>query len=67
MEITLLTTQRFFCKTGLSDGRIIAVQKTEESPGSSETRYRITSGQGDLTESATEKRPPFVEKVRVKR
>jgi hypothetical protein len=30
----------------------------EESPGSTETRCRITSGGGDPRESATENRPP---------
>ncbi len=30
----------------------------EESPGSTETRCRITSGGGNLRESATESKPP---------
>src|SRR6185295_4979915 len=41
----------------------------EESPGSTETRCRITSGGGDPRESATENRPPgwFSSQARVKR
>lgn len=31
----------------------------EESPGSEETRCRITSGGGDPRDSATESKPPF--------
>ncbi len=31
----------------------------EESPGSMETRCRVTPGEGDLRESATESSPPF--------
>ncbi|SOC40315.1 hypothetical protein SAMN05892877_107122 [Rhizobium subbaraonis] len=38
----------------------------EESPGSTETRCRITSGGGDPRESATESRPPSHARVRVK-
>ena len=38
----------------------------EESPGSTETRRRITSGGGDPRESATESRPPASRPVRVK-
>jgi len=42
---------------------------SEESPGSTETRCRITSGGGDPRESATENRPParFAGTARVKR
>jgi hypothetical protein len=36
----------------------------EESPGSTETQRRVTLGQGNLRESATEKIPPA--RVRVK-
>src|SRR5271166_1917439 len=40
-------------------GRMAAVlQGTEESPGSTEKRRRITSGGGDPRESATESKPP---------
>ena len=41
----------------------------EESPGSTETRCRLTAGGGDPRESATENRPPvrFAGPVRVKR
>src|SRR5712691_7277981 len=41
----------------------------EESPGSTETRCRITSGGGDPRESATEDKPParFAGPARVKR
>src|SRR6266851_55665 len=41
----------------------------EESPGSTETRCRITSGGGDPRESATENKPParFAGPARVKR
>jgi hypothetical protein len=43
--------------------------KLEESPGSMRTRCRITSGEGNLRESATENIPPFSdgkgEKVRL--
>jgi len=44
-------------------------RKFEESPGSMRTRCRITSGEGDLRESATENIPPlsFGLRVRVKR
>jgi hypothetical protein len=38
----------------------------EESPGSTETRCRITSGGGDPRESATESKPPRSGEVRVK-
>eukprot|EP00465_Bigelowiella_longifila_P003887 CAMPEP_0185262034 /NCGR_PEP_ID=MMETSP1359-20130426/10288_1 /TAXON_ID=552665 /ORGANISM="Bigelowiella longifila, Strain CCMP242" /LENGTH=43 /DNA_ID= /DNA_START= /DNA_END= /DNA_ORIENTATION= len=31
---------------------------TEESPGSTEARCRVTPGEGDLRESATESKPP---------
>ena len=37
----------------------------EESPGSTETRCRVTPGGGNPRESATERKPPF-KKVRVK-
>ena len=43
-----------------SDGyplRFLLVQG-EESPGSTETRCRVTPGGGDLRESATESKPP---------
>jgi len=30
----------------------------EESPGSTKTRCQITSGEGDLRDSATENKPP---------
>jgi hypothetical protein len=41
----------------------------EESPGSTETRCRLTAGGGDPRESATENRPPtdFGQQARVKR
>jgi hypothetical protein len=41
----------------------------EESPGSTETRCRLTAGGGDPRESATENRPPgwFASQARVKR
>src|SRR4029453_14998342 len=41
----------------------------EESPGSTETRCRLTPGGGDPRESATENRPPgwFTSQARVKR
>jgi hypothetical protein len=39
----------------------------EESPGSMETRCRITSGGGDPRESATETKPPWATGARVKR
>ena len=32
--------------------------KVEESPGSTETRCRLTTGGGDPRESATERKPP---------
>ena len=49
---------------GLPAGRMAAVERgqtrsMEESPGSMETRCRITSGEGDLRESATESKPPI--------
>jgi len=40
--------------------------RAEESPGSMETRCRITSGGGDPRESATESKPPASARVRVK-
>jgi len=40
--------------------------RAEESPGSMETRCRITSGGGDPRESATESKPPAFARVRVK-
>jgi len=53
-----------------SEGRAVApMQMGEESPGSMETRRRITSGGGDSRESATESKPPasyFMGEVRVK-
>jgi hypothetical protein len=39
-------------------GRMAAALTAEESPGSTETRCRITSGGGNPRESATEKKPP---------
>jgi len=42
-----------------SDGRAPGFRsRGEESPGSTETRCRITSGGGDPRESATERKPP---------
>ena len=42
-------------------GRMAAASfEAEESPGSMETRCRITSGGGDPRESATENKPPAV-------
>ena len=38
----------------------------EESPGSIGKRCRITSGEGNLRESATESKPPLLGEVRVK-
>jgi hypothetical protein len=46
------------------DGR--RSSRAEESPGSTETRRRITSGGGDPRESATESRPPASRPARVK-
>ena len=48
-------------KMMLVDGRSGVVRKDagEESPGSTETRCRITSGGGDPRESAAESKPPF--------
>ena len=42
-----------------SAGRMAAAKDAEESPGSTETRCRITSGGGNPRESATEKKPPY--------
>ena len=39
-------------------GRTAVAFEAEESPGSTETRCRITSGGGDPRESATESKPP---------
>jgi len=39
-------------------GRMAAAFAVEESPGSTETRCRITSGGGNPRESATENKPP---------
>jgi hypothetical protein len=49
----------------LSAGRTAAPQG-EESPGSMEARCRVTPGEGDLRESATESKPPRFAGVRVK-
>ena len=46
------------------DGR--SCNAGEESPGSTKTRRRVMPGGGDLRESATESKPPFVKRVRVK-
>src|SRR6185437_12874474 len=35
-----------------------SARRGEESPGSTETRCRVTPGEGDLRESATESKPP---------
>ena len=52
----------------MSDDRIIAERLLlEESPGFTETRYRITSGWGDPRDSAIENKPPVLKLVRVKR
>jgi hypothetical protein len=40
-------------------GDRVSVYGTEESPGSTEQRCRVTPGWGDPRESATENRPPF--------
>ena len=37
---------------------VSAKVRREESPGSTETRCRVTPGEGDLRESATESKPP---------
>jgi hypothetical protein len=44
-----------------SDGRLSqwGNSRGEESPGSMETRCRLTAGEGNLRESATESKPPF--------
>ncbi|TCS65741.1 hypothetical protein EDD52_103158 [Primorskyibacter sedentarius] len=39
-------------------------QCSEESPDSLRQRCRVTPGQGNLTESATENRPPVAPEVR---
>ncbi len=46
--------------TSRSDSRCRKRRKAavEESPGSKETRCRVTPGEGDLRESATESKPP---------
>ena len=41
-------------------GWLLHEAQGEESPGSMEARCRITSGEGDLRESATESKPPLV-------
>lgn len=40
-------------------GWSLYVSAAEESPGSMETRCRLTAGGGDPRESATENKPPF--------
>jgi len=52
---------------GRADGRMAAGASLEESPGSTETRCRVTPGGGDPRESATENRPPGLARARVKR
>ena len=49
----------------VSDGRMVAFRgarkgelRGEESPGSTEKRCRLTAGEGNLRESATENKPP---------
>lgn len=49
----------------VSAGRAVALVQyrkvaSEESPGSMETRCRVTPGEGDLRESATESKPPVI-------
>ncbi len=48
-------------KRGRLDGRTC---KGEESPDSAKHRCRVTPGQGNLTESATENKPPAMPEVR---
>ena len=47
-------------KESTPDGRMTALRqkRREESPGSTETRCRVTPGGGDPRDSATENRPP---------
>src|SRR5690349_11273377 len=45
---------------------LAAAMRLEESPGSTETRCRITSGGGDPRESATESTPPTGSNARVR-
>jgi hypothetical protein len=49
-------------------GRLWPIQANpvEESPGSMETRWRLTAAGGDPRESATESKPPGLARVRVK-
>ncbi len=44
----------------------IKANPVEESPGSMETRWRLTAAGGDPRESATESKPPGLAQVRVK-
>ena len=38
---------------------VVAGQPAEESPGSMETRWRLTAAGGDPRDSATENKPPL--------
>jgi len=59
-QLDLLPIGGHISAASQSDGyplRFLLVQG-EESPGSTETRCRVTPGGGDLRESATESKPP---------
>ncbi|AEI93145.1 hypothetical protein RLO149_c011410 [Roseobacter litoralis Och 149] len=58
--MTLLRFTRITHPRGGPDGRGTG-NRVEESPDSKKQRCRVTPGQSDLTESATENRPPVAQ------
>jgi len=57
---TINRPDQHFAK-GLSKSIYVGAVSAEESPGSRKPRCRITSGEGDLRESATENKPPSLD------
>jgi hypothetical protein len=58
-RMRLFTNLNFTPITIMQGGRVIAAcLHGEESPGSTKGRWRITSAEGNLRESATENIPP---------
>jgi len=74
MSLDVKATRALIGPTSRPDGRCrdcgrlwpIKANSVEESPGSMETRWRLTAAGGDPRESATESKPPRLAEVRVK-
>src|ERR1051325_1372312 len=74
MSLDVKATRALIASTSRPDGRCrdcgrlwpIKANSVEESPGSMETRWRLTAAGGDPRESATESNPPRLAEVRVK-